>query len=110
MIKRIVDGAHDPLRGVESRPLRIHSRVLQNHIQQFFWFAVCTLAMSTRLNGSEIKLLPIVAGTFMASRFLYWFGFASGDAIKLTPGAQITMTVNVSLALDRRRVRVSRCI
>ncbi|MEE2787930.1 MAG: MAPEG family protein [Myxococcota bacterium] len=99
VIKRVADGAHDPLRGYESRSLRIHSRVLQSHIQQFIWFAVCTLALSTRFEGSEMRLLPVVAGIFLAARFLYWFGFATGDPIKRSPGAQITLTINVAMLL-----------
>ena len=99
VIKRMVDGVHDPLRGFESRQLRIHGRVNDTNLQHFVWFAICCLALSTRLESGEMRILPILTGIFIAARFVYWWGFSSGNALRRAPGGQITLTVNIGLLL-----------
>ena len=99
VFKRLADGIYDPLRGYESRQIRIHGRTLDNNILHFVWFAICSLALSTRLENAEMRILPILTGVFIAARFVYWWGFNTGVPVRRAPGAQITLTVNIGLIL-----------
>ena len=106
--KRLADGIYDPLRGYESRQIRIHGRTLDNNILHFVWFAVCSLALSTRLENAEMRILPILTGVFIAARFVYWWGFNTGVPVRRAPGAQITLTVNIGLILGTAYIFVVR--
>ena len=97
MAKRLLEGAYDPLDGSESRGLRIHNRVRETSLEQYLWFSASTLAISTRLQPSEMKILPILTGLFIASRLLYWWKYANGGPLHRSAPGQVTLTVNLGL-------------
>jgi uncharacterized MAPEG superfamily protein len=99
VIRRVNEGAHDPLAGQEGRALRVHQRVMENTLYHLVWFSICAIAISTRLTANEMRILPILTGIFIASRFMYWWAYASGGPLRRAPAGQITLTINLGLFL-----------
>jgi len=97
--KQMAEGAQDPTAGFESKSLRIHYKIVRSTFEHFVWFATSLVAISTRLNPNEMRLLPILTGVFIASRILYWWTYTSVGAARRAPAGQITLTVNIGLML-----------
>jgi uncharacterized membrane protein YecN with MAPEG domain len=94
---RFLEGAHNPLLGQESERLRLHCRVMQNHLEQLVWIAICLLALATLLSAAELKLIPICASLFVVARFVYWWGYTRKGTLGRAPGVQMTFTINILL-------------
>ena len=99
VLRRLQEGTHDPLAGQEGRSLRIHQQVSRSHLQHLVWFAFCAVALSTRLNANEMRVLPVLTGIFIVARLLYWWSYVSGGPIRRAPAGQITLTVQVGLVI-----------
>ena len=96
---RFVEGAHDPLRGMESERLAIHCRVMQNTFEQSFWFALCLLPLATHLSPDQARAVPILCVFFAFARLVYWRGYLRHGTLGRAPGVQLTMALNVPLLL-----------
>lgn len=94
---RFFEGAHNPLLGGESERLKIQCRVMQNTLEQFVWFALCLLAVSTYLSPAQARLVPIACTFFAGARFVYWWGYFKGGTLGRAPGVQLTFALNVFL-------------
>ena len=94
---RFFEGSHDPTRGDESDQLKIHSRVMQNTLEQFVWFAVCIFAIAPMLAPAEAHLIPIVCVFFLFARLVYWWGYFRIGTLGRSPGVQLTFTLNILL-------------
>jgi uncharacterized membrane protein YecN with MAPEG domain len=94
---RFLEGAHNPLLGQESERLRLHCRVMQNHLEQLVWIAICLLALATLLSAAELKLIPICASLFVVARLVYWWGYTRKGTLGRAPGVQMTFTINILL-------------
>jgi uncharacterized membrane protein YecN with MAPEG domain len=99
LARRFFEGAHNPLLGGESEPLRIHCRVMANTLEQFVWLAVCLLALATLLQPAQMRLVPIACVFFVVARLLYWRGYLRAGTLGRAPGVQLTFSLNVSLLL-----------
>jgi uncharacterized MAPEG superfamily protein len=99
VFKDMTEGAQDPHSGMMGPRLRIQSKVNQSHLEHLIWFAFPLLAVSTRLNPNEMRLLPILTGVFIAARLLYWLSYTLGGALSRAPAGQVSLTLNVGLFL-----------
>jgi uncharacterized MAPEG superfamily protein len=99
VFKRMSDGAHDPAAGLDSKHLRVQHRINRSTLEHFIWFSISVIAVSTRLEPTEMRILPILTGVFIAARVLYWCTYALFGAKHRAPAGQITLTVNVGLFL-----------
>ena len=95
--RRFFEGAHNPLAGGESEALRIHARVMDNTLEQFIWLAVCVMALATMLDAAQMRLVPIVCGSFVFARLVYWWGYLRAGTLGRAPGVQMTFALNVPL-------------
>ena len=96
---RFVEGAHNPLLGDESEPLRIRCRIMQNTLEQLVWFAICVLALATYLAPAQARLIPVVCTFFCFARLVYWRGYLRSGTLGRAPGVQLTFTLNIALLL-----------
>jgi uncharacterized membrane protein YecN with MAPEG domain len=94
---RFFEGAHNPLESVESERLKIHCRVMQNHLEQLVWFALCLLALATYLSPGQARLIPILCVFFAFARLVYWWGYLRNSTLGRAPGVQLTLTLNIAL-------------
>jgi uncharacterized membrane protein YecN with MAPEG domain len=94
---RFFEGAHNPLLGTESEPLKIHCRVMQNTLEQFVWFACALLGLATLLPAERAGLIPVACGLFAFSRCVYWWGYLRSGTLGRAPGVQLTFTVNIGV-------------
>jgi uncharacterized membrane protein YecN with MAPEG domain len=97
LYERYAEGAHNPLRSVESERLQIHCRVMQNTLEQLVWFAVCILPLVTLVSAAEVRLIPLLCVFFALARFVYWWGYLRGDTLGRAPGVQLTFLLNIPL-------------
>lgn len=91
--ERLQSPAIDPLRGYETRRLRVNQRYLQNTLEQFVLFAVglCGLAVDVARPG------PVAATTvvWIAARAAFWIGYHRGSAQRAygAPGLALSLIV-----------------
>ena len=52
LYQRYAEGAHNPFLGAESERLQVHCRVMQNTLEQLFWFGLCLLSLATFLSAA----------------------------------------------------------
>ena len=97
LVRRFVEGAHNPLAGGESEALRIHGRVLGNTLEQLVWLALCLLALATLLEPGQMRIVPIACVFFALARLVYWWGYLRSGTLGRAPGVQLTFTLNVTL-------------
>jgi len=99
MMRRLAEGVQDPLAGAYSSALDVHEKVRETSLEQYLWFVVSSIAISTRLHPAEMKILPILTGLFIASRLLYWWKYTNDGALHRSAPGQVTLTVNFGLFL-----------
>ena len=94
---RFFEGAHNPLLAAESDRLKIHCRVMQNHLEQLVWFALCLLPLATYLAPGQARLIPILCLFFAFARLAYWWGYLRSGTLGRAPGVQLTFSLNIAL-------------
>jgi len=94
---RLNEGSHNPLAGAESESLMIHCRVMQNTLEQWVWFSICVLTLTTALKASEFKIVPILSVGFVIARLAYWRGYFTQGTLGRRHGVQMTFTINIGL-------------
>ena len=99
LIKRLNEGAHDPLAGAESIALRIHAKAMQNTLEQLVWFVLSLIPLATVLHAQELHLIPILSSTFVCGRVLYWWGYFRDGTLGRRYGVQVTLTINIGITL-----------
>jgi uncharacterized MAPEG superfamily protein len=97
LYQRYAEGAHNPLLGQESERLRIHSRVMQNTLEQLLWFAACILPLATYLSPVQARAIPILCVFFALARLVYWWGYLRMGTLGRAPGVQFTFLLNIPL-------------
>ncbi len=97
LVRRFIEGAHNPLAEGESEALRIHVRVLGKTLEQLVWLALCLLALTTLLEPGQMRIVPIACVFFALARLVYWWGYHRSGTLGRAPGVQLTFTLNVTL-------------
>ncbi len=72
---RFLSDAINPLAHKESETMEINGRVVDNTFQQTFIFFVGTLALSTILTSTSLKVIAALAITFVLARIAFWVGY-----------------------------------
>lgn len=67
--------AIDPIRGGGEDLVGVPNRILRNTMEQFLVHAVALLTLSTFLDETSLKAIPILSGIFVLFRFLFWWGY-----------------------------------
>ena len=96
---RLNEGAHNPISDKPSVTLLIHCRVMQNHLEQFIWFATCLVTLASLLRSDQLHLVPILAVYFCIARFVYWWGYLQEGTTGRRYGVQMTFGVTIPLLL-----------
>ncbi len=89
LIKRLIEGSHNPLDHKESVNLKIHARVLQNHLEQFIWFAISLGTLGTFLSSNQSHCIPILTALFILGRLIYWWGYFQNGTLGRSYGVQV---------------------
>ena len=72
---------------------------MQNTLEQWVWFAMCALALSTVLTLKELMIIPCLAFGFVIARLIYWKGYFMNGTLGRRYGVQMTFTINICLLL-----------
>lgn len=72
---RFLSDAINPLAHAESTAMEINGRVVDNTFQQTFIFFVGTLALSTMLTTSSLKVIAALTIVFVLARIAFWVGY-----------------------------------
>ncbi len=91
--ERLVSPAIDPLRGYETRRLRVNQRYLQNTLEQFVLYAVGLFGLAVY----SARPGPVLATTvvWIAARAAFWIGYHRGSAQRAygAPGLALSLAV-----------------
>jgi uncharacterized membrane protein YecN with MAPEG domain len=99
MLGRFLEGAHNPLSHAQSAGLTVDCRVMQNHLEQTFVFAISTTALAAMLGAAQLGILAIATGIFVLGRLVFWWGYHREGTLGRAPGVQLTFGVTIPLAL-----------
>lgn len=99
MTTRFLGGAHDPLSHAEPPGLKIDCRVMQNHLEQTFAFAIAAFALAATLPAQHLQALPIATGVFVIGRLVYWWGYHREGTLGRAPGVQLTTAVTLPMVM-----------
>ena len=72
---RFLSEAIDPTLQKEGRTTVINGRVAGNTLEQFVLFLAVTLALSTELSPTEMRIMPAAVIVFVVTRTLFWIGY-----------------------------------
>lgn len=86
--------AMNPLAGKDPADLQVHSRYLQNTLEQLVLFVVGTAALSTYLDAGTARALPALTVVFVAARVVFWRGYLR-HPLGRTIGMAATFLVNL---------------
>jgi hypothetical protein len=91
--ERLVSPAIDPLRGYETRRLRVNQRYLQNTLEQFVLFAVGLFGLAFYVARPGPVLATAVV--WIAARAAFWIGYHQGSAQRAygAPGLALSLIV-----------------
>ncbi len=89
--------ARNPLSGKEHL-LQVEKNILSNSIEQGFLFLLVAVILSTYLDQSEMKILPLYGSFWLVGRILFAVGY-SMDALYRAPGMLCNMFSTISLLL-----------
>ncbi|XP_061193041.1 transmembrane protein 79-like [Saccostrea echinata] len=78
---RFYSNAIDPIKGGGEEVVDIANRVLRNTVEQFITHSVGLLTLSTLLDASSLKAIPILVGLFLLGRVVFWKGYTSSSAL-----------------------------
>ena len=74
--ERLVSPAIDPLRGYETRRMRVNQRYLQNTLEQIVVFAAGLLLLAWQLDdGSAMRALIAATAVWIVARWAFWIGY-----------------------------------
>lgn len=90
--------AINPLAGKDSQTLQVHIRYLQNTLEQLMLFVLGLTALSTFLDASTARLLPILTGAFILARIVFWAGYLRAPLARGL-GMAATFAVTVPMLL-----------
>ena len=96
---RFLSEAIDPLRHAEDRATIINGRFVDNTFQQNFLFFVGTLALSTFLDATSMKLIVALTLVFILARMAFWIGYRI-DPLYRAPGMAATLYMNLCIILS----------
>jgi uncharacterized MAPEG superfamily protein len=96
---RFLSDAIDPTKHLETKALEINGRVADNTLQQTFVFFVGTLALSTFLTATSIKLIVALTIVFLIARTVFWIGYRI-DPLYRAPGMAATSYMNLGILLS----------
>lgn len=95
---RFLSDAIDPTKHLETKSIEINGRVADNTFQQNFVFLVGTLALSTFLTESSMKLIPALVAVFILARIVFWVGYLI-EPLYRAPGMAATSYMNLGILL-----------
>jgi hypothetical protein len=70
--------AENPFLGKESQRHKLNARVLQNTVEQTLIIIPLLLVLSLRIEAEHARVIPILMGTWMLGRVLFWAGYYIG--------------------------------
>ncbi|XP_033645741.1 transmembrane protein 79-like [Asterias rubens] len=77
--------------------VRLNQRALQNTLEQTSVHVAVTLVLSTHLDPSHLKIIPILICMFVTARAIFYIGYLTvGDHFGRAFGYALTMWVNMS--------------
>ena len=94
--QRFLSEAIDPLRHAENTKMEINGRVVENTLQQQFIFCVGTLALSTLLTATSIKLIAALTTVYIVARVIFWIGYHINPLYR-APGMAATGYMNLGI-------------
>lgn len=69
--------AIDPVYGRSEHLVDVPNRILRNTTEQFILHMMAMLALTVFLEGSSMKVIPILSGIFLIARIVYHKGYMS---------------------------------
>lgn len=79
--------------------VQVHTRVLQNTIEQFIVSFVSQLVASTWLEPTQMAVIPIVVALFLVGRLLFWQGYRNPANNRTNRASGFPLTMFSSLGL-----------
>lgn len=67
--------AIDPVYGRSEHLVDVPNRILRNTTEQFILHMMVMLALTVFLEGSSMKVIPILSGIFLIARIVYHIGY-----------------------------------
>ena len=96
--RRFLGEAIDPPRHAEDRATEIDGRMVDNTVQQTIVFCAGTMALSTLLDKSSIKLVAALAIVFILVCAAFWIGYRINPPCT-APGMAATGYLNFGIVL-----------
>nr|XP_022324538.1 transmembrane protein 79-like [Crassostrea virginica] len=69
--------AIDPVNGGAENLVDVRNRILRNTTEQFILHVMAMLTLTLFLEGTSMKVIPILSGIFLIARGIYQFGYMS---------------------------------
>jgi uncharacterized MAPEG superfamily protein len=88
--------AINPLAGKDPPSMQVHSRYIQNTLEQLVLFVVGTAALSTYLDAHTARILPALTVVFVVARLAFWRGYLR-DPMARSLGMAGTFVVNFAV-------------
>lgn len=73
--------AIDPVYGRSEHLVDVPNRILRNTTEQFILHMMAMLALTVFLEGSSMKVIPILSGIFLIARIVYHIGYMSSPTV-----------------------------
>ena len=81
--ERLQSPAFDPLKGFETKRLRVNLRYLQNTLEQLIVFAVGLFGLAAYLtSGAAMRLIPALTVIWILNRYAFWIGYHRSAAMR----------------------------
>jgi hypothetical protein len=93
---RFGSDAIDPTRHRENQAMEINGRFVDNTVQQSLLFALATLALSTILSPSGMRVIPASVAVFVIARVVFWIGYRIRPVYRAS-GMAATIYLNAGL-------------
>lgn len=72
---RGTSNAVDPINGGSENLTEVPNRILRNTVEQYFLHMSGLIMLTTILEPSSLKAIPILVGLFLLGRITFWFGY-----------------------------------
>jgi hypothetical protein len=99
--ERLFSPAFDPLRGFETRRLRINGRYLQNTLEQTIVFGIGLFGLAAYSPGGyQMRAVLATTVVWILARFAFWIGYHRSAAMRGlgAPGMALSMVVLLYVA------------